>query len=61
MSEFEYHISFYGLLLGLSVAGIASKFLNAIGAVGALIGDLAVVAVLLLVTGFNNFSGPWQQ
>ena len=32
MSEFEYYISFYGLLLGLSVAEVASKFLNAIGA-----------------------------
>ena len=32
MSEFEYYIAFYGLLLGLSVAEVASKFLNAIGA-----------------------------
>ena len=32
MSDFEYYISFYGLLLGLSVAEVASKFLNAIGA-----------------------------
>lgn len=32
MSEFEYYIAFYGLLLGLSVAEVAGKFLNAIGA-----------------------------
>jgi len=32
MTEFEYYIAFYGLLLGLSVAEVASKFLNAIGA-----------------------------
>jgi len=32
MSAFEFFLSFYGLLLGLSVAEVASGFLNAIGA-----------------------------
>ena len=32
MSAFEFYLAFYGLLLGLSVAEVASGFLNAIGA-----------------------------
>lgn len=32
LSAFEFYLSFYGLLLGLSVAEVASGFLNAIGA-----------------------------
>ncbi len=31
MSAFEFYLSFYGLLLGLSVAEVASGFLNAVG------------------------------
>ena len=32
MGEFEFYFSFYGLLLGLSVAEVANGFLNAVGA-----------------------------
>ena len=31
MSDFEFYFSFYGLLLGLSVAEVATGFLNAVG------------------------------
>ncbi|HVY90827.1 MAG TPA: hypothetical protein VG942_18315 [Hyphomonadaceae bacterium] len=32
MNAFDFYLSFYGLLLGLSVAQVASGFLNAVGA-----------------------------
>jgi len=56
VSEFEYYIAFYGLLLGLSVAEVASKFLNAIGARRALtIGWLTPVLAIFIFLDITSF------
>jgi len=56
VSEFEYFISFYGLLLGLSVAEVASKFLNAIGARRVLkIGWLTPALVIFIFLDITSF------
>jgi len=56
MSEFEYYISFYGLLLGLSVAEVASKFLNVIGARRTVtIGWLTPALVLFIFLDITSF------
>ncbi len=60
MDDFSFYLSYYGLILGLSVAQVASGFLNAIGArhkirIGWLTPALAIF-ILLDITSFWLFA-----
>lgn len=56
MSDFEFYIAFYGLLLGLSVAEVANKFLNVIGARRRLtIGWLTPALAIFLFLDITSF------
>lgn len=60
MDDFSFYLSYYGLILGLSVAQVASGFLNAIGArhrvrIGWLTSTLAIF-IFLDITSFWIFA-----
>ena len=57
MSAFEFYLSFYGLLLGLSVAEVASGLLNAVGARHR--ARLGKLTLLLAVFVFLDITSFW--
>ena len=59
MSEFEYFFSFYGLLLGLTVAEVAVGFANAIDAHKQRpIGRLTPLLAILAITTWMSIASP---